>query len=49
MEGGAYFAVGRYYGSFSIRCLYLHQQGGSEEMEYGARSRFTYDLGAVHL
>merc|ERR1712196_163557 len=34
-----YFAVGRYYGSYVVRCLYVHQQGGDEEMDYSALER----------
>ena len=34
-----YFAVGRYYGSYVVRCLYIHQQGGNEEMDFSALQR----------
>ena len=39
MDGGMYFAVGRYYGSYVVRCLYVHQQGGNEDMDYTALER----------
>ena len=39
MDGGMYFAVGRYYGSYVVRCLYVHQQGGNEDMDYSALER----------
>ena len=39
LGSGMYFAVGRYYGSFVVRCLYVQQQGGSEEMDYRALER----------
>ena len=39
MDGGMFFAVGRYYGSYVVRCLYVHQQGGNEDMDYSALER----------
>ena len=39
LEGPLLFAVGRYYGSFAVRSLYVHQQGGNEEMDYSALER----------
>jgi len=39
MDGGMYFAVGRYYGSYVVHCLYVHQQGGTEDMDYSALER----------
>ncbi len=31
MDSGMYFAVGRYYGSFVVRCLYIHQQARANQ------------------
>ena len=39
MGGGIYFAVGRYYGSFRIRCQHVHQLGGDEKMDFSAFDR----------
>ena len=39
IDGPLLFAVGRYYGSYVVRCLYVHQQGGNEEMDYSALER----------
>eukprot|EP00965_Chrysotila_dentata_P082569 2725366-Pleurochrysis_carterae.AAC.1 len=39
IDAGMYFAVGRYYGSYVVRCLYIHQLGGNETMDYGALDR----------
>ena len=38
LGSGMYFAVGRYYGSFVVRCLYVQQQGLGE-MDYRALER----------
>ena len=31
LGGGMYFAVGRYYGSYVVRCLYMQQQVDIDE------------------
>jgi Ran GTPase-activating protein (RanGAP) involved in mRNA processing and transport len=38
-DGALHFAIGRYYGSYMARCVYVHQQGGDEQMDFSALER----------
>ena len=39
LGGGMYFAVGRYYGSYVVRCLYMQQQGDNGDIDFAALGR----------